>query len=283
MLGSVRVRVAIVAGLTFAIALTAGSVLLLHTLETRLIDGIRKADQSALQARAIDILASGLPQPKQAGQSIAIGGQTVAFPVGGEPGQTIVASASGRLVEQPMNASVTGTGPLVFEQYIGTQTGVPGSGGSAILSIDSQSAGLLGVSPGQGQVLISTRQVFPGLALTTASSLAEVSRTLTTTRTILWYVVPLLVLVVAGLAWLLVGRALRPVHALTSRASTISAMSLHERVPVPSVDDEVSEMATTINSMLDRLEMGCAASSAATSRLSVAESASGSPVVRATT
>jgi signal transduction histidine kinase len=59
---------------------------------------------------------------------------------------------------------------------------------------------------------------------------------------------------VALLAWVLAGRALRPVHALTSRVSAIGSHSLHERVPVPASRDEIADLATTMNDMLGRLE-----------------------------
>ena len=71
----------------------------------------------------------------------------------------------------------------------------------------------------------------------------------------LWWIVPLLVAIVAGLAWLIAGRALRPVHAITSRVGSIGGDSLHERVPTPTGRDEIGELATTMNSMLERVEI----------------------------
>ena len=76
----------------------------------------------------------------------------------------------------------------------------------------------------------------------------------TPTRRLLWFIGPVLVALVAGLAWLLAGRALRPVHAVTSRVAEIGSHSLHERVPVPASDDEIAELARTMNGMLGRLE-----------------------------
>ena len=67
--------------------------------------------------------------------------------------------------------------------------------------------------------------------------------TIATTSRLLWVVGPALVALVAGLAWLLAGRALRPVHAVTSRVAAIGSHSLHERVPVPASDDEIAELA----------------------------------------
>jgi signal transduction histidine kinase len=73
-------------------------------------------------------------------------------------------------------------------------------------------------------------------------------------RTALWWVVPALVAMIGGLTWLLVGRSLRPVAALTRRVSEISASTLHERVPEPESHDEVGRLARTMNGMLDRLD-----------------------------
>ena len=93
-----------------------------------------------------------------------------------------------------------------------------------------------------------------GVVLATATSLDNVPDAIDTTGTMLWVIGPALVALVAGLAWLLAGRALRPVHAVTSRVASIGSRSLHERVPVPGSGDEIAELATTMNDMLGRLE-----------------------------
>lgn len=61
---------------------------------------------------------------------------------------------------------------------------------------------------------------------------------------------------VAGcLAWLLAGRALRPVDRLTRAADAIGrSADLTSRVPEPAVQDELGRLAGTFNSMLARLE-----------------------------
>jgi len=65
---------------------------------------------------------------------------------------------------------------------------------------------------------------------------------------------PVLVLA-GGLAiWVGVGRALRPVERLRREVAVISAGSLHERVSAPRSGDEIDRLATTMNSMLDRLQ-----------------------------
>ena len=90
--------------------------------------------------------------------------------------------------------------------------------------------------------------------LSTASTLDEVRDTLQATTRVLWAVGQVLVAIVAGLSWLLAGRALRPVRQVTDRVAAIEASSLHERVPVPDSSDEIAVLARTMNQMLARLE-----------------------------
>ncbi|MCF6471929.1 HAMP domain-containing protein [Nonomuraea sp. MG754425] len=66
--------------------------------------------------------------------------------------------------------------------------------------------------------------------------------------------VPALLLVVAGMTWLSVGRALGPVAAIRTKVADITARDLHQRVPVPQSKDEIAALATTVNGTLDRLE-----------------------------
>jgi signal transduction histidine kinase len=64
---------------------------------------------------------------------------------------------------------------------------------------------------------------------------------------------PILLLLVAGISYWLTGRALAPVEAMRSRVAGITATDLTARVPVPPSRDEVAQLATTMNAMLDRL------------------------------
>jgi signal transduction histidine kinase len=65
---------------------------------------------------------------------------------------------------------------------------------------------------------------------------------------------PLLLLVLALIAWRVVGAALRPVEMLRNTAERISGTGQDERLPVTASQDEVHDLAVTLNSMLDRLE-----------------------------
>ena len=63
-----------------------------------------------------------------------------------------------------------------------------------------------------------------------------------------------LVLTLAGVFWIVIGRTLKPVAAIQSRADAITGSELHQRVPEPVGRDEIADLARTINAMLGRLE-----------------------------
>ena len=70
---------------------------------------------------------------------------------------------------------------------------------------------------------------------------------------------PLLAVVVGVATFLFVGRTLRPVEAMRRQAATITAKNLHARLPVSGTDDEIAALASTMNTMLDRIEAASAA------------------------
>ncbi len=55
------------------------------------------------------------------------------------------------------------------------------------------------------------------------------------------------------LLWFVTTRSLRPVSAMTSQASHITAKNLEERLPLAGTDDELDELANVLNDMLDRI------------------------------
>lgn len=67
------------------------------------------------------------------------------------------------------------------------------------------------------------------------------------------------VVVLAGVAgWLVAGRLLRPIRAISRTAERVSAANLSERVVAPGPADELTALAGTINGMLDRVRHGVA-------------------------
>jgi signal transduction histidine kinase len=57
-----------------------------------------------------------------------------------------------------------------------------------------------------------------------------------------------------AIGWLLAGRVLRPLSTITAAARRISASSLHERLALRGPDDELKELADTLDSLFARLE-----------------------------
>src|SRR5450631_1770485 len=62
-----------------------------------------------------------------------------------------------------------------------------------------------------------------------------------------------LVVVMALIAWRVIGSALKPVETLRSGAARISGSDQDERLAVPETADEIRALALTLNDMLDRL------------------------------
>jgi signal transduction histidine kinase len=63
-------------------------------------------------------------------------------------------------------------------------------------------------------------------------------------------------LLAAVLSWVVAGRVLRPIRAMSATARRLSAENLSERVPVTTPADELATLAETVNGMLDRIQSG---------------------------
>jgi signal transduction histidine kinase len=87
-----------------------------------------------------------------------------------------------------------------------------------------------------------------------ALPLDDALRASATVSGILLAAVPVLLVVVALLTWLVVGRALRPVDTIRREVDAIGPAELDRRVAEPPTDDEVGRLARTMNRMLARLD-----------------------------
>ena len=227
LLGSVRVRVTMLAAGVFAITLVAASVLLLNSLENRLVGDVRSQAMAELRAQAAIYAEQGFPYSE-------------AVPTG-----------SGQFV---LRGELANGLPFTAVLPPGARPGVGQTGSVSMAPYDvfADPSFLLGA--GQTDRLTVVSVPIDGAVLATASPLDEVRATLRTTTRLLWWIGPALVALVAGLSWMLASRALRPVRLLTARVSEIESHSLHERVPEPPSSDEIAELARTMNQMLGRLE-----------------------------
>ena len=105
------------------------------------------------------------------------------------------------------------------------------------------------------RVLSRTVQMADGLGVlhvgTTLDDVAESTEALTATLIVS---IPVVVVLLAGLVWLLVGRTLKPVENIRKEVAGIGATDLHRRVPLSEAKDEIGRLAETMNTMLGRLE-----------------------------
>jgi heavy metal sensor kinase len=67
-------------------------------------------------------------------------------------------------------------------------------------------------------------------------------------------VAPLLLLLAGLVGYLLARQSLKPVALMGERAKQIGANNLHERLPVANPNDEIGDLATLFNQLLDRLD-----------------------------
>ncbi|MEN8672393.1 HAMP domain-containing sensor histidine kinase [Nocardioides sp.] len=92
-----------------------------------------------------------------------------------------------------------------------------------------------------------------------ARSLETVDEATASTTRLLGVGVPLLVAVLAGTSWLLVGRALAPVERIRRTADEITIAGSGRRVPAVPTHDEVGRLSQTLNEMLERLDVSARA------------------------
>jgi signal transduction histidine kinase len=87
-----------------------------------------------------------------------------------------------------------------------------------------------------------------------AGDLEDVTEGVDALALALGLIFPAVLVLVAGLIWLALGRALRPVEAIRSEVTRITGSELDRRVPEPKARDEIGRLARTMNDMLDRVE-----------------------------
>ncbi len=95
-----------------------------------------------------------------------------------------------------------------------------------------------------------------GYTVRMARGFEEVNATVADVRDAYLIALPVLLAFVAGGAWWLVRSALRPVQKISAAARHITAAHLDERLPVPLRRDELGQLTTVLNEMLERLDRG---------------------------
>jgi signal transduction histidine kinase len=226
-LRSVRARTTLLAALVVAVALAAGAVILLLSLQNSLV---RSGDATAVaKARDLAAMVDSGPVPS-----------TVTAP--GEDDVVQIVDSAGRVVAASDNAR--GWPPIASFRPDGDAAVVHTAYDVADGS-DLEDYRVWGVQGGADE---------QPLVVYVGTSLEAVSEATAQLRASLAVGLPIMVALLAFSTWVMVGRTLRPVEGIRSEVSEIEALALDRRVPVPPTDDEISRLAETMNAMLDRLE-----------------------------
>lgn len=235
-LGSIRARFTLAAALITAIAVLAGVLVLLGVLERSLISRI---DDELLE-RSIDLTFAiedfGYPDP-----SLLPFEEDLVAAVFDSDDEVVVDNIFEDFTAEELLTSL----PAEHLEVI-TLVGEEGSF-TVALGTDrfarTRTPGLVGTDIGDQYWVYLGR------------SLADVDSTVATARN--WAIVagPLLVLLIAGLTWLLTGRTLRRVDRMRAEVDELRrTTNLAQRLEEPKRGDELGHLATTMNEMLDQLE-----------------------------
>lgn len=222
---TMRFRTTAVASVVVLVALSVGGVGLVLVVRGHLV----AADRSAARLRADDVLAL-------AGAGAVP--RSLSFP-GEEDGATQLLGRDGKVVAATDN--------LEHEKPISGLRPEPDEHSSEIRHIDA-------LDEDHRYVVVAVTSEDGRYTVLAAVSLQPSEETVATLTRALLVGLPLLVGVVALTTRLLVVRALRPVAAITAEVSDITDRELERRVPEPDTNDEIAELAVTMNHMLERLE-----------------------------
>jgi signal transduction histidine kinase len=225
-LSSVRARTTAAASIVVAFAFTIGALLLLQTLEAALN---RSQDETA-RSRVHDLatLAATAPLPRLLAST-------------GDDGFIQVVDGTGTVLASTPNVARR---PPVFT--FAATGNVPTARTVRDVRDDRDL---------ENYRVVAMRAASPSGVVTiyAANSLELVSETVALLRHLLLVGIPLAVALLGLVTWVVVGRALRPVELIRSQVAEISEAGPDRRVPVPASQDEVAQLARTMNAMLDRL------------------------------
>lgn len=223
---SIRFRIALLAAVSVAVVLVSVSVGLVAVHRQQLTNNV----DLVLAQRAQD-LTSLLAAPESAPVQLAATEQEGFVQVLSLDGKTIASSPNLR------NAP-----PL----HLDYETGAP----EIIMTVTG-----LAIDDDVFRVLSRTVDTAEGpRVLQIGTTLDDVAESTEVLVGALLVAVPVAVALLAGVVWWLVGRTLAPVENIRSEVAEIGATDLHRRVPLPRAMDEIGRLATTMNTMLERLE-----------------------------
>ncbi|HVV76734.1 MAG TPA: ATP-binding protein [Mycobacteriales bacterium] len=221
-----RARLTLIATAALAVFLAAGSLLLLHGFASSRLHAVDLANRGVAANITALVGAGAIPPtlPVEAGQSAQVMDRSGAV-LAVSPGT----SRTLPLIAPTDAASIARSGPR--------------SGGV------SQTA-----STGRNRILVETvSRDGTGYFVVVAESLRDEQATLHSLARYVAIAAPVLLLLVGGTLWFLLGHALGAVSSLRRGAENVTHPAGGVRLPLPGSEDEIRALAVTLNAMLDRL------------------------------
>ncbi|MCS0634195.1 HAMP domain-containing histidine kinase [Streptomyces sp. LP05-1] len=257
-LGSVRARTALGATLVVALALAAAGIALLAVLRGNLVD--QAGFQANVTARSVaEQVAGGVPFGR-----LDLPDDTEEHPVQVLDGKDRVV-AVGKHID-----AIEGTAARATRPVPTAGNAEPDGDDDTDTDADTEGGGQVGddVTYASGAVTVAGERAAYRFAAVEAKApdgteatvwagapLAAEAATVSDVQDAMLAALPALLVVVAGVTWLVTGRALKPVEAIRRRMATITASEdLARRVPEPGTHDEVARLARTTNETLAALE-----------------------------
>jgi signal transduction histidine kinase len=227
---SLRLRITLVTAVVVAVVVALGGILILVALRAELV----AAADEAVEARADEI--AGLAADDALPRPLPPMHDPVTFSEVVSGGRTVTATDS----------LLGGPGFDLPEQEAG-QVDVSGVPRLPLVGTGPYRVAAQGVDTPSGPMTVFV-----------AVSIAHLDHTMAVAARIGAIGVAVLVVVLATVTWLAIGRSLAPVEGIRARAEAITGQNLDRRVPVPDQLDEIGRLARTVNQMLGRLERSAA-------------------------
>lgn len=214
---TLRLRVTILATLVVLAALAVASTALLFALRSTMLANL----DDSVEARVGDLMAL--------------------YQAGRLPSTLVVDRDAFAQVISPSGATLAGSSNTGTEPVL-DPTARQGEFTVELPSVTSGRARVLVVGTADGGWIVA------------GAGLGDISEVTRAAGAYLLVLGPLLTALVGGLVWVVTGRSLAAVEAIRAEVADIGAGELHRRVPQPAARDEIGQLSTTMNAMLDRLE-----------------------------
>lgn len=223
---SLRARLLAVGVTGVAVALALGSLMLYAVLTVALNRTVDDSAFASARAVAAMVESNTVPDP---------------LPVSGSQVVQVVDS-SGAIVSASVSADRLTPllrSPELAKALAGERISLPG--------------GRAGLSGNLRAIAVRAGPSSASRSIIVAVPVNDIERSRDVLRNTLLVTYPPLVVIMALIAWRVIGWTLRPVETLRSGAARISGSDQDERLAVPGSADEIRALALTLNDMLDRL------------------------------